>query len=126
MSISITPEKKQFIQYIAGGLSTLMNCSMLSDEIYNDQDDENEVCIKDFILVGSSFCEHRFREALETLDDRTLEELFKYFDDRDMTISQAYIESSLVFDDLPEELHIYMESIDLNQVNTFRDFLQLS
>ena len=48
--MSITPEKKEFLKYIAGGFSTLMNGSMCSDEIYTSQDDDNEVYIKDNIL----------------------------------------------------------------------------
>jgi len=45
--MSISPNKKDFICYIAGGLSTLMNSSMISDEIYTSQDDDIEVYIKD-------------------------------------------------------------------------------
>ena len=123
--MSITPEKKEFLKYIAGGFSTLMNGSMCSDEIYTSQDDDNEVYIKDNILRGSSFCEDRFCEAMDTIDDGTLKELLKYFDDRDMNISQVYIESCLVPSDLPEELKKFTESIDYKEIQTFADFLEL-
>jgi hypothetical protein len=123
--MSISPNKKQFLCYIAGGFSTLMNGSMCSDEIYTSQDDDNEVYIKDNILRGSSFCEDRFCEAMDTIDDGTLKELLKYFDDRDMDISQVYIESCLVPSDLPEELKKFTESIDYKEIQTFADFLEL-
>ena len=123
--MSISPDKKEFLCYIAGGLSTLMNGSMCSDEIYTSQDDDNEVYIKDNILRGSSFCEDRFCEAMDTIDDGTLKELLTYFDSRDMNISQVYIESCLVPSDLPEELKKFTESIDYKEIQTFADFLEL-
>ena len=124
-NMSITPQKNKFIQYIAGGLSTLMNCSMLADEIYASPDDGLEKYIKDNLLVGSSLCEDRFCEAMETIDDQTLKELLKYFDDRDMNISRAYIESCLIPNDLPEELQKFAESIDYKEIDTFEDFIEL-
>ena len=123
--MSISPNKKDFLCYIAGGFSTLMNGSMCSDEIYTSQDDDNEVYIKDNILRGSSFCENRFCKAMDTIDDGTLKELLKYFDDRDMNISQVYIDSCLVPSDLPEELKKFAESIDYREIQTFADFLEL-
>ena len=124
--MSITPQKNKFIQYIAGGLSTLMNCSMLADEIYASPDDGLEKYIKDNLLVGSSLCEDRFCEAMETIDDQTLKELLRYFDDRDMSISRVYIESCLIPSDLPEELQKFAEAIDYKEIYTFEDFLEIS
>jgi hypothetical protein len=124
-NMSITPQKKEFLCHIAGGLSTLMNCSMISDEIYTSQDDDNEMYIKDNILDGSSFCENRFCESMKTIDGGTLKELLKYFDSRDMSISHAYIESCLVVNDLPEELQKFAQSIDYKEIQTFYDFLEL-
>ena len=123
--MSITPQKNKFIQYIAGGLSSLMDGSMLSDEIYTSQDDDTELYIRDNILRGSSFCENRFCKAMETIDDQTLKELLRYFDDRDMSISRVYIESCLVVNDLPEELQGFAESIDYKEIQTFEDFIEL-
>ena len=132
--MSITPEKKQFIQYIAGGLSTLMNGSMLAEEIYTSNlpwpnkewiEDPTELYINDNILDGSSFSENRFCKAMETIDKGTLWELLTYFDSRDMPISRAYQESSLVFDDLPEELRKFAEYIDYKEIQTFADLLEL-
>jgi hypothetical protein len=125
-NMSITPQKKEFLCHIAGGLSTLMNCSMISDEIYTSQDDDNEMYIKDNILDGSSFCENRFCESMKTIDGGTLKELLKYFDDRDMSISHAYIESCLIPSDLPEELQKFAEAIDYKEIYTFEDFLEIS
>ena len=123
--MSITTQKKEFLCYIAGGLSSLMDGSMLSDEIYTSQDDDTELYIRDNILRGSSFCENRFCESMKTIDGGTLKELLKYFDDRDMSISHTYIESCLVPNDLPEELKKFAESIDYKEIQTFYDFLEL-
>ena len=124
--MSITHQKNKFIQYIAGGLSSLMDGSMLSDEIYTSQDDDTELYIRDNILRGSSFCENRFCKAMETIDDGTLVELLRYFEDRDMSISHAYIESCLIPSDLPEELQKFAEAIDYKEIYTFEDFLEIS
>ena len=125
-NMSISPYKKDFLCCcIAPGLNVLMNCSMLSDEIYTSQDDDIEVYIKDNILRGSSFCEIRFCEAMETIDDQTLRELLKYFDDRDMSIARSYFESWSVTSDLPEEIRTFAESIDHKEVETFAEFLEL-
>ncbi len=124
-NMSLTPNKKEFLCYIAGGLSTLMNGSMLADEIYTSQDDDIEVYINDNILDGSSFSENKFCKAMETIDKGTLVELLTYFDSRDMSISHAYIESCLVPNDLPEELQGFAESIDYKEIQTFYDFLEL-
>ena len=132
--MSITPNKKEFLCYIAGGLSTLMNGSMLADEIYTSFlpwpdkewiEDPTELYINDNILDGSSFSENRFCKAMETIDKGTLVELLTYFDSRDMNISQVYIESCLVPSDLPEELKKFTESIDYKEIETFADFLEL-
>jgi hypothetical protein len=42
-----------------------------------------------------------------------------------MSISQAYIESCLALNDLPEELKKFAESIDYKEIQTFTDFLEL-
>jgi hypothetical protein len=123
--MSITSEKKEFIQYIAGGLSTLMNGSMLADEIYTNQDDDIEVYIRDNFLKGSTFYEDNFCGVMDTIEDETLVELLKYFDDRDMSIARAYIESCLIPNDLPEKLRKFAESIDYKDIETFEDFLEL-
>ncbi len=122
--MSISPNKKDFLCYIAGGLSTLMNSSMISDEIYTSQDDDIEVYIKDNFLEGSTFHEDSFCGVMETIDDQTLKELLKYFDDRDMNISRAYIESSLVPTDLPENLES-LRIYRLSEIQTFREFIEL-
>ncbi len=130
--MSISPNKKEFLCYIAGGLSTLMNGSMLAEEIYtsyynipDEMVDPTELYINDNILDGSSFSENRFCKAMETIDKGTLWELLTYFDSRDMSISHAYIESCLVLNDLPEELQGFAESIDYKEIQTFSDFLEL-
>ena len=130
--MSLSPNKKEFLCYIAGGLSTLMNGSMLAEEIYtsyynipDEMVDPTELYINDNILDGSSFSENRFCKAMETIDKGTLWELLTYFDSRDMSISRTYTESCLVLIDLPEELQKFAESIDYREIQTFADFLEL-
>ena len=123
--MSISHNKKEFLCYIAGGLSTRMDSSMLSDEIYTGQDDDIEMFIKHELLDGSSFSEIKFCQVMNTIDDGTLMELLKYFDDRDMNISQTYIESCLVPNDLPLTLQSFAESIHYKDISTFEEFLEL-
>jgi hypothetical protein len=123
--MSISPDKREFLCYIAGGLSTLMNSSMIADEIYTSCEDATELYIKDNILEGSSFSEDKFCKAMETVDEGTLGDLLTYFDSRDMNISHAYIESCLVVNDLPQGLREFTESIDYREIETFEDFLEL-
>ena len=123
--MSISPDKREFLCYIAGGLSTLMNSSMIADEIYTSCEDATELYIKDNILEGSSFSEDKFCKAMETVDEGTLGDLLTYFDSRDMNISQVYIESCLVPTDLPQGLREFTESIDYREIETFEDFLEL-
>ena len=123
--MSISPDKREFLCYIAGGLSTLMNSSMLADEIYTSCEDATELYIKDNILEGSSFSEDKFCKAMETVDEGTLGDLLTYFDSRDMNISQVYIESCLVPTDLPQGVREFTESIDYREIETFEDFLEL-
>ena len=124
-NMSISPNKKDFLCYIAGGISTLMDSSMISDEIYNSQDDDVEMFIKHELLDGSSFSETKFCQAMNTINDTDLKELLKYFDNRDMSISKVYIESCLVPNDLPQILKSFTLSIDYKEIDTFEDFLDL-
>jgi hypothetical protein len=123
--MDITQEKKDFICHVAGGLGTFMDSSMLSDEIFTRQDDDTETFIKDNLLDGSSFSVHKFCTTMNTIDDQTLRELLRYFDNRNMDLSNAYIESCLVPNDLPQELRIFAECIDYREIATFEDFLEL-
>ena len=126
----LTPEKKEFLNYIAGGLSTLMNGSMLAEEIYtsyrnipDEMVDPTELYINDNILDGSSFCEDKFCKAMETIDKGTTWELFTYFDSRDMPISRAYTESCV--GNLPEELEKFVECADFEKFLNFNNPVEL-
>ena len=122
--MSITPQKKEFLCYIAGGLSTLMNCSMIADEIYTSYDDDIELYIRDHILHGSSFSENRFCKAIKTIDDGTLAELLTYFDSRDMSLARVYNECCIDQSDFPEDLKGYAECVEFGVLNTFTHFLE--
>ena len=103
-----------------------MHGSCVDDENYTPDPDPTELYINDNILDGSSFSENKFCKAMETIDNGTLWELLTYFDNRDMSISRAYIESCLIPRDLPEELQKFAEAIDYKEIQTFEDFLEIS
>src|SRR5210317_1369476 len=74
--MKISTEKRDFLKCISSGLAVLVDCSMLSEEIYVTQEDEIEVFIKNNLLDGSSFSEEKFDALMDTIDDSTLEELY--------------------------------------------------
>ena len=122
--MSITHNKKEFLCYISGGIGVFMNCTYLSDEIHAGQDEDIEVYIKNNILDGSSFCEEKFCKAMQSIDDKTLRDLLYYFEDRDLSMVEAYNESCLGLDDLPQELTDIAEAILDQDIITFTDFLE--
>ena len=135
--MSAIPDKRDFLCEIAGGIDVLMTCKWLSDEIYASQDgrhEDIEVYIKNNILEGPvdpedkfcrpSFCAEKFCDVMQTIDHKTLRDLLYYFDDRDMSMSEAYTESCLGLDDLPQELTDIAEAILDQEIVTFTDFLE--
>ena len=123
--MSISQHKKEFIKYLTGGISVFMNSSMLADEIYLHQDDDVEMFIKQHLLHGSSFSENKLNHAIDSIDDNTLTQLLKYFDDRDITIANAYIESSIASTDIPEHLSYLTDHVNFKEVTTFQDFINI-
>tara|TARA_Y100000389_G_scaffold199454_1_gene237866 strand:+ start:1031 stop:1384 length:354 start_codon:yes stop_codon:yes gene_type:complete len=115
--MKISTEKRDFLKRISNGLAVLMDCSMLSDEIYVTQEDEIEVFIKNNLLDGSSFSEEKFDALMDTIDDTTLEELLEFFDDRDMGLHNAYHESCIPCDDL------FSAGVELGELYSFSDLL---
>jgi len=122
--MSTTHNKKEFLCEVAGGIEVLMNCTCLSDEIYVSQDEDIEVYIKNNILEGPSFSDEKFCKAMQTIVDKTLRDLLYYFEDRDMSMVEAYNESCLGLDDLPQELTDIAEAILDQDIVTFTDFLE--
>ena len=122
--MSAIPDKRDFLCEVAGGIEVLMNCTCLSDEIYVSQDEDIEVYIKNNILEGSSFSTEKFCDAMQTIDDKTMRDLLYYFEDRDMSMVEAYSESCLGLDDLPQELTDIAEAILDQDIVTFTDFLE--
>jgi hypothetical protein len=118
MKISI--EKRKFLKCISSGLAVLMDCSMLSDEIYTNQEDEIELFIKNNLLDGSSFCDKKFDSIIDTIDDTILEKLLKFFDDRDMGLHNAYYESCILGGNT-----YFRAGIEQNELFTFSDLLEL-
>ena len=136
--MSITRHKKDFLSHISGGIDVIMTREWLSDEIYAGQVEEIEVFIKKNFLEGPvspedeycrpTFSEDKFREAMKTIDDKTLVNLLKYFDERDLSVSQAYVESCMVPSDFPSELMDIAETVGQTrdrETLTFEHFLQI-
>ena len=75
-----------------------------------------------------SFSVERFCEAMETIEDQTLRELLEYLDQRDITMSRAYIESCMVPEDFPQDLTHIAESV-VRKVSkhefSFANFLEM-
>lgn len=122
--MSITHNKKEFLCYISGGVEVFMNCTYLSDEIHAGQDEDIEVYIKNNILEGPSFSTEKFCKAMQTIDDKTLRVLLCYFENRDLSMVDAYNESCLGLGDLPQELTDIAEAILDQDIITFTDFLE--
>ena len=123
-NMPITHNKRNFLCEIAGGIDVFMNCTYLSDEIHAGQDEDIEVYIKNNILDGSSFCEEKFCKAMQSIDDKTLRDLLYYFEDRDLSMAEAYNDSCLGLNDLPPELTDIAEAILDQDIVTFTDFLE--
>ena len=116
--------KKDFLCEVVGGIEVFMNCTCLSEEIHAGQDEDIEVYIKNNILEGSSFSADKFCKAMQTIDDKTLRDLLYYFEDRDMSMVEAFNESCLGLDDLPQELTDIAEAILDQDIVTFTEFLE--
>ena len=118
--MKISTEKRDFLKCISSGLAVLVDCSMLSEEIYVTQEDEIEVFIKNNLLDGSSFSEEKFDALMDTIDDTTLEELLQFFDDRDMGLHNAYHESCITGGNT-----YFIAGIEQNELFTFSDLIVL-
>ena len=122
--MSITHNKRNFLCEIAGGIGVFMDDTYLSEAIHVSQEEDIEVYIKDNILEGPSFCVDKFCEVMQTIDDETLRDLLYYFEDRDLSMVEAYNESCLGLNDLPPELTDIAEAILDQDIITFTDFLE--
>ena len=134
----ITRHKKDFLCHISGGIDVIMTREWLSDSIYAGQVEEIEVFIKKNFLEGPvspedefcrpSFSEDKFREAMKTIDDETLVNMLKYFDERGLSMSEAYAESCMIPSDFPSELTDIAETLGQardREIITFEHFLQI-
>lgn len=118
--MKISTEKREFLTRITGGLGVLMDCSMMSEEIYAAQEDEIELYIKNNLLSGSSFDDKKFVALVNTMDDTILEKLLEFFDDSDMELHNAYHASCI-----PCEDDYFSMAIEQGEIYSFSDFLVL-
>jgi len=112
----LSPEKKQFLKKISGGLRVLMSCSYKADEIATDPECPVEEFIRDNLITHGQFSEAKFDTVVDTARDEDLVKLLEYFDDMDMYMKRVYYEASLPMDDE------YAPLIDNGTLVTFDDF----
>ena len=117
--MSITREKKTFIKAVSGGLSTLMDSSCTSEEIYLSPDNYIERFIHDNVLDGSSFSPDLFCRMIDDTKDETLIELQHYFDSIDMNLQRSYFESCIPHGEFSD----FAELIEGCEIETFEDFI---
>jgi predicted glycosyltransferase len=111
----LTPEKKEFLKKISGGLRVLMSCSYKAHEIATDPECPIEEFIRDNLITNGQFSEAKFDTVVDTARDEDLVKLLKYFDDMDMYMKRVYYEASLPMDDA------YASLIENGTLVTFDD-----
>ena len=116
--MSLTPEKRQFLKKISGGLHLLMTCSYTAHEIAIDPECPIEEFIKDNLLTRGQFSEAKFGTVVDTACDEDLVKLLRYFDNIDMYMKRVYYEASL-----PTSDDEYARLIDNGELVTFDDFI---
>ena len=112
----LTPEKRQFLKKISGGLHLLMTCSFTAHEISINPECPIEEFIRDNLLTGGQFSQAKFDTVVDTACDEDLVKLLRYFDSIDMYMKRVYYEASLPMDDE------YGYLIDNGTLVTFDDF----
>ena len=95
----LTPEKKEFLKKISGGLRVLMSCSYKADEIATNPECPIEEFIRDNLITHGQFSEAKFDTVVDTARDEDLVKLLNYFDDMDMYMKRVYYEASMPMDD---------------------------
>ena len=91
----LTPEKRQFLKKISGGLRVLMSCSYKADDIATDPECPVEEFIRDNLMTHGQFSEAKFNTMMDTARDEDIVKLLRYFDDMDMYMKRVYHEASL-------------------------------
>ena len=119
----ITKDKKDFIKIISGGIGVLMDGSFLSEEIFTLPECEIEAFIKDNLLVGSSFSPDKFCKVIDDIDDKMLVKLLRYFDDKDITLFNAYTESCVPQEYESPNLQFLVDCVNDLEYDTFTDIL---
>lgn len=119
----ITKDKKDFIKTISGGIGVLMDSSFFSEEIFLQPECEIESFIKDKLLDGSSFSPDKFCKVIDDIDDKMLAKLLCYFDERNVTLFNAYTEACVPQEYESPNLQFLIDRVNDLEYDTFLDLL---
>lgn len=128
----ITPQKREFIKKIGGGLHVLMTCSYKADEIGVKPECSVEKFIRDRLITRNTsvsnaprfwFSEAKFKTTMDITPVEDLIALLKYFDDIDMYMRRVYYESSLSVKSLSDEDMKFASLIENEKLITFEDLI---
>lgn len=126
-------DKIKFIKKISPGLSVLMTCSCIADDIAISPECNEEKYIKDNILdvqrnaVGDymkNFCETLFGECLEEMSSDDVIDMLRYFDNKDMYLERVYQEASIPMSDFEGVGLQYAQMIEDHDLITFQDLIE--
>ena len=100
-----------------------MDGSFFSEEIFVQPECEIETFIKDNLLIGSSFSPDKFCKVIDDIDDKMLTKLLCYFDERNITLFNAYTESCVPQNYDSPNLHFLIDCVNDLEYDTFLDLL---
>ena len=126
-------DKLNFIKKISPGLSVLMTCSCIADDIAISPDCNEETYIKENIIdvqrnaVGDymkNFCETLFGECLEEMSSDDVIDMLRYFDNKDMYLERVYQEASIPISEFEGAGLKYAQMIVDHDLITFQDLIE--
>lgn len=132
--MSITPQKREFIKKIGGGLHVLMTCSYKADEIGAKPECPVEEFIRDKLITRNMsvsnasrywFSEAKFDMMVDIMSDEDLVRLLNYFDDIDMYMKRVYYEANMSMNSMSDEDMKFASLIENGHLTTFEDFVSV-
>jgi hypothetical protein len=128
----ITPEKRQFLKKISGGLHVLMSSSCKADEIGTHPDCPIEEIIREDFIIHSNtaangerywFDDGKFNNSVDFISDENLGILLKYFDDIDMYMKRVFYEACPSNSSMSDTDFKIASLIHTGELVTFEDLL---
>lgn len=128
----LTPEKRQFLKKISGGLHVLMSSSCKADEIGTHPDCPIEEIICDNFIVHTNsaaggerywFDDRKFNNGIDFISDESLGVLLKYFDDIGMYMKRVFYEACPSNSSMSDKDFKIASLIYTGELVTFEDLL---